>query len=68
MFQSIFIKEWLKIKSFLLFSILTSIIILGYFAFRLNFDFSTVEPESMMWYRFVQLEQKPYFDLTRIMQ
>ncbi|KLE08732.1 DUF4857 domain-containing protein [Aliarcobacter butzleri] len=63
MFQSIFIKEWLKIKSFLLFSILTSIIILGYFAFKLNFEFSTVEPESMMWYRFVQLEQKPYFDL-----
>lgn len=63
MFQSIFIKEWLKTKFFLLILIIISIIILGYFAFRLNFEFSTIEPESMMWYRFVQLEQKPYFEL-----
>ena len=63
MFKSIFIKEWLKIKYYLLFATLISLFILGYFSFTLNFDFSTVEPESMMWYKFIQLEQKPYFYL-----
>lgn len=63
MFKSIFLKEFLKIKYYLLFSFLFSVVVLAYFTFKLNFEFSTIEPESMMWYRFVQLEQKPYFNL-----
>jgi len=60
MFKSIFTKELLKLKYFLLLSILFCIITLFYFYFQLNFEFSTIEPETMMWYKFVQLEDKPY--------
>lgn len=63
MFKSIFLKEWLKIKYPLFFLLIFSIIILSYFAFDLNFQFSTIEPESMMWYRFIHLEHKPHFIL-----
>lgn len=63
MFKSIFLKEWLKIKYPLFFLLVFSIIILSYFAFDLNFQFSTIEPESMMWYRFIHLEHKPHFIL-----
>lgn len=63
MFKSIFLKEWLKIKYPLFFLLIFSIIILSYFTFNLNFQFSTIEPESMMWYRFIHLEHKPHFIL-----
>lgn len=63
MFKSIFLKEWLKIKYPLFFLLIFSIFILSYFAFDLNFQFSTIEPESMMWYRFIHLEHKPHFIL-----
>ena len=61
MLKSIFIKEWSKVAYYFLFSIILSIFILSYFAFDLNFYFTTIEPESMMWYKFIQLEQKPHF-------
>jgi len=64
MIKSIFTKEWLKVKFYFYFLFATSFIILAYFAFNLNFDFATIEPESMMWYRFIQIEQKPYFYLV----
>jgi len=60
MLKSIFSKELLKLKYFLVLSIILYIIILFYYYFHLNFEFSTVEPESMMWYKFAQLEDKPY--------
>ncbi|RXJ88731.1 DUF4857 domain-containing protein [Arcobacter sp. CECT 8983] len=60
MIYSIVKKEWLKIKYLVISLLFLSIFILGYFWFRLDFLFSTVEPESMMWYRFITLEQKPY--------
>ncbi len=60
MIKSIIKKEWLKIKSILLILFIISIALLSKFWYNLDFSFSTVEPESMMWYRFVHLEQKPY--------
>ncbi|NVJ53257.1 MAG: DUF4857 domain-containing protein [Campylobacteraceae bacterium] len=60
MIYAIVKKEWLKIKYLVIALFVLSIFILGYFWFRLDFLFSTVEPESMMWYRFITLEQKPY--------
>ena len=64
MIKSIFTKEWLKIRFYIYFLLISSLIVLAYFAFNLNFNFSTSEPESMMWYRFIQIEQKPYFYLV----
>lgn len=61
MFKSIFLKEWLKLKLTFIFLLISFIAILVYFTFSLNFEFSTIEPESMMWYRFVELQYKPYF-------
>ncbi len=64
MFFQILKKEWLKLKFY--FTILTLIIIsaLFYFGFNVNFSFLTIEPESMMWYKFAHLNDKPYFDLS----
>ena len=62
MVRAIISKEWKKLRvyffglSFLCFLSVVS------FAYNLNFSFSMIEPESMMWYRFVNLEEKPYFD------
>ena len=61
MFKSIFLKEWLKLKLTFIFLLISFIAILVYFTFSLNFEFSTIEPESMMWYRFLELQYKPYF-------
>ncbi|WP_418185298.1 DUF4857 domain-containing protein [Aliarcobacter vitoriensis] len=60
MLKSIFLKEFMKLKYFLILSIIFYIILLSYYYFKLNFEFSTIEPESMMWYKFAQLENKPY--------
>lgn len=64
MFRSIFQKEWLKLKFYTLISLVLVVSSLVYFGFNLNFAFSTVEPESMMWYKFIHLENKPYFYLS----
>ncbi|RXJ60574.1 DUF4857 domain-containing protein [Candidatus Marinarcus aquaticus] len=64
MIRSIIQKEWLKLKFIILLLMIVSFVILANFWYNLNFQFSTVEPESMMWYRFASLEQKPYESLS----
>lgn len=66
MFISIIKKEWLKLKFYLLGMLLLLVSNLIYFWFNLDFSFSTIEPESMMWYKFSHLEDKPYFYLSYI--
>ncbi|MCV6607126.1 MAG: hypothetical protein OIF32_02845, partial [Campylobacterales bacterium] len=60
MIDSIIKKEWLKIRFIFLTLFIISLGILFKFWHNLSFSFSTIEPETMMWYRFVHLEQKPY--------
>ncbi|WP_321471183.1 DUF4857 domain-containing protein [Halarcobacter sp.] len=60
MIKSIIKKEWLKIRFIILTLLIISIGIVANFWHNLDFSFSTVEPKSMMWYRFATLEQKPY--------
>lgn len=60
MIYSILKKEFLKTRLYFYLIFLFAIFLVGYFAYNLHFSFSTVEPESMMWYRFIHLEQKPY--------
>jgi hypothetical protein len=64
MIRSIILKEWLKLRYYVAILVVISIVVLGYFTFNLHFLFSTIEPESMMWYRFAHLEDKPYFPLS----
>ncbi|RLA82288.1 MAG: DUF4857 domain-containing protein, partial [Epsilonproteobacteria bacterium] len=64
MINSIIKKEWLKIKFYFLGALLLIIASLGYFTFQLDFAFATIEPESMLWYKFAHLEDKPYFYLS----
>jgi len=63
MINAILKKEWIKLRDFLLLITLVLVGVLGYFWYQLEYQFSTIEPESMMWYKFVQLEQKPYESL-----
>lgn len=67
MISAILKKEWLKLKSFVLLITLVLVGVLGYFWYELEYQFSTIEPESMMWYQFVQLEQKPYESLLYLL-
>jgi len=60
MLHSIIKKEWLKLKLIISCIAVLTIFILVHFWYNLNFSFSTIEPENMMWYRFSSLEQKPY--------
>jgi len=64
MFIAITKKEWLKLKFYFLGMVFILISSLVYFWFNLDFSFSTIEPESMMWYKFSHLEDKPYFYLS----
>ena len=64
MLNSIIKKEWLKLRFYIFGLFVLMVVSLGYFAFELNFSFSTIEPESMMWYRFAHLKDKPYFYLS----
>ena len=66
MINAIIKKEWLKLKFYFIGLLFISIAGWGYFWFNLDFSFSTIEPESMMWYRFAHLEDKPYFYLSYI--
>lgn len=60
MIRSILKKEFLKTKLYFFVAFICTLAMVIYFAYNLDFLFSTVEPESMMWYRFIHLEQKPY--------
>lgn len=62
MFNAVIKKEWIKIKYFIYALSLFSVVIVSYFWYNLNFEFATIEPKSMMWYRFAHLEQKPYYE------
>lgn len=64
MIGSIIQKEWLKLRLYIGALFVSFVVILGYFWFNLDFSFSTIEPESMMWYKFVHLGDKPYFYLS----
>lgn len=61
MINAIMKKEWLKIKVYFIFLISIVVVTQGNFLFEMNFSFSTIEPESMLWYKFVHLHDKPYF-------
>lgn len=64
MLSSIIKKEWIKLRFYVVALLALCLGVVAYFAYNLDFSFSTVEPESMMWYRFVNLEQKPYYMFT----
>ena len=64
MFQQIIKKEWLKLKFYFFILLFIIVVNLFYFGFNINFSFETIEPESMMWYKFAHLEDKPYFYLS----
>ena len=64
MLKSIANKEWLKLRFYFFGLLLIIIASLGYFWFNLDFDFSTIEPESMLWYKFAHLQDKPYYYLS----
>ncbi len=59
-YAAIFLKEWYKLRWVLLILSVTAITVCGWFLFQLNFEFCSIEPEAMMWYRFAQLGDKPY--------
>jgi len=63
MINAILKKEWIKLRGFVLLISLVLTGVLGYFWYDLEYQFTTIEPESMMWYRFVHLEYKPYESL-----
>lgn len=56
----IFQKEWLKLKRYTLALTVFATVIGCYFWFDLNGQYANIEPESMMWYRFSHLGDKPY--------
>lgn len=63
MFRAILIKEWIKLRGFFIGIFAFWILVLGYFAYTLDYSFATIEPQSMAWYRFVHLDDKPYANL-----
>lgn len=58
--QAIYQKEWLKLKRLLLPLVLAAAAAGAHYGFELSTAYANIEPESMMWYRFAQLEDKPY--------
>ncbi|MDL2268951.1 DUF4857 domain-containing protein [Desulfosarcina sp. OttesenSCG-928-A07] len=58
--RAIFRKEWIKLRWAVLGLVIFAVGLGAFFWFRLDLAFKSVEPESMMWYRFAQLEDKPY--------
>jgi len=64
MFKSIFSKEWLKIKFYFILLLCLVCISQIYFFVNISFDFSVIEPESMLWYKFAHLYEKPYFSFV----
>ena len=56
----IYLKEWLKLKHYVMAITALAVIIGSYFWFGLGAEYANIEPESMMWYRFSHLADKPY--------
>ena len=57
---AIYQKEWLKLKRYALAFATVAVALGGYFWFNLAGQYANIEPESMMWYRFSHLGDKPY--------
>ncbi len=53
-------KEWLKLKSYFIIASSVCLLLGGYFCLDLAGQFANIEPESMMWYRFTHLNDRPY--------
>ncbi|MFA7083865.1 MAG: DUF4857 domain-containing protein [Arcobacteraceae bacterium] len=64
MLFSILRKEWIKLKLYLYLLLFLVTVLICYFAYNINYAFATIEPESMLWYKFAQLQDKPYFTLN----
>ncbi len=60
MIKSLLNKEFVKLRMFLVFVFVALFVLFIYFSYNLNFSFSIIEPENMMWYRFTFLDFKPY--------
>lgn len=58
--KAIYIKEWFKLKRYLLALVVVNLLLAAYFHFDLTGQYANIEPESMMWYRFSHLGNKPY--------
>lgn len=56
----IYQKEWFKLKWYLLALVFFTLILGSYFWFDIAGQYANIEPESMMWYRFSHLNDKPY--------
>ncbi|MDY0191534.1 MAG: DUF4857 domain-containing protein [Desulfuromonas sp.] len=63
-YKAIYKKEWFKLRWSALALCVVALSSASYFWFNLDFTFKSIEPESMMWYRFAQLEDKPYASLA----
>ncbi len=57
---SIIKKEWIKLKYVFFSAVVVGVCLLAYFAYDLRFTVTSVEPESVAWYRFAHLGYKPY--------
>ncbi len=62
----IYLKEWLKLRRIFALLLLAAVLIGGYFGFDLIGQFANIEPESMMWYRLIHLNDKPYLWLNYV--
>ena len=58
--SAIYQKEWFKLKWYALALAVSVLVLGGYFWFDLSGQYANIEPESMMWYRFSHLGDKPY--------
>lgn len=63
----ILLKEWIKLRWYMLVLALVGCVSVGYFWMELHFEFGNIEPESMMWYRFAHLGDKPYLFFARLL-
>lgn len=61
MLTQVLSKEWLKLRQ--LSAVLFTLVVVagGYFTVDLVGQFANIEPESMMWYRYSHLGDKPYW-------
>lgn len=57
---AIYKKEWLKLRRYSGALIVLALAVGVYFAIDLVGQYANIEPESMMWYRFSHLGDKPY--------
>jgi len=67
MVRMILLKEWIKLRWYMLVLALVGCVSVGYFWMELHFEFGNIEPESMMWYRFAHLGDKPYLFFARLL-